>query len=235
MKKVRFIENIMLLMSFALTTSCDEIDDLFDGGNDVDIESGLMAYYTFDNGTAEDITDNGLDGTLLNSPLFVTGTANGSGKAVFFNSLKEQYMNIPYNPWENISNYAATMWVKDFGYGSFLKIESDSNTPYFDFYYDEDGLFKIRIYNGYGGEGTFTYSAKSLIDGNWHMIAITRAVNLCELYVDGILVANKEISNYTTPDAPSIVVDNHMYFDNLRLYNRAISAKEVKAIYNKEK
>lgn len=235
MKQVKFFEKIMLLMAIVLTTSCEEIDDIFDGGNDVNIESGLMAYYTFDNGTAEDMTDNGLDGTLLNSPLFVTETANGSGKAVFFNGQKEQYMSIPYNPFKGIENYTATMWVKDFGYGSFLKIESGSVSPRFDFYYDEDGFFKFRISTHTWGLGTFTYDAKSLIDGNWHMIAITRIENLCELYVDGSLVASQEVSDAEISKEPSILIDNHMKFDNLRLYNRAINAKEVKEIYNKEK
>lgn len=199
------------------------------------VKSGLMAYYTFDDGTADDITENELDGTLINNPSFTTETANGSGKAVFFNSQKDQYMSIPYNPWKNISNYSATMWVKDFSYGSFLKIEGGSYNPRFNFYYDEEGFFKIRIYDGYYGEGTFTYDAKSLIDGNWHMIAITREVNLCELYVDGVLVANKEISDYTTSEDPSMVIDNHMYFDNLRLYNRKLKASEMKEIYDSEK
>lgn len=235
MKQVKFFEKIMLLMVLAFTTSCDEIDDIFDGGNDVNIESGLMAYYTFDNGTAEDVTDNGLDGTLMNSPSFVSETVNGSGKAVFFNGQKEQYMSIPYNPFENIGNYAATMWVKDFGYGSFLKIEGNSYRPRFQFYYDEDGFFKFRLNPYDSGMGTFTYDAKSLIDGNWHMIAIIRKEGLCELYVDGSLVASEEVNYHDYSEEHSILIDNHMKFDNLRLYNRAINAKEVKEIYNKEK
>lgn len=203
--------------------------------SDIAVKSGLMAYYTFDDGTADDITENELDGTLINNPSFTTETTNGSGKAVFFNSQKEQSMNIPYNPFKNISNYTATMWVKDFSYGSFLKIESSSTNPRFEFYYDEDGFFKFRLSPYSSGMGTFTYDAKSLIDGNWHMIAITRAEGLCELYVDGSLVANKELYSYSTSVEPSIIIDNHMYFDNLRFYNRKLNASEFKEIYNSEK
>ena len=125
------------------------------------------------------------------------------------------------------------MWVKDFGYGHFLKIGDDYES--FMFYYAEDGFFKFRLNDWSNGNGVFTYDAKSLIDGRWHMIAITIAENLCELYVDGSLVASEEVRNSYVSKEPSILIDNHMKFDNLRLYNRTINAKEVKEIYNKEK
>lgn len=238
MKQMRFFEKIVLFVVVALTTSCDQlneilgVDDILDDIKEVNIESGLMAYYTFDNGTAEDATDNCYDGTLINNPLFVTETIDGSGKAIFFNSQKDQYMSIPYNPFKEISNYTATMWVKDFSYGNFLKIGDNDDS--FMFYYTEDGFFKFRLNSRYE-YGTFDYDAKSLIDGRWHMLAIARIDNLCKLYVDGLLVASKEVNRYEISEYPSILIDNHMKFDNLRLYNRAINAKEVKEIYNKEK
>lgn len=239
------IEKIIFIFVIALISlsSCETIDDILGTGSaseseEVYIQSGLMAYYTFDNNTANDITENKLNGTLMNKPSFVSNTTNGQGKAIFFNSLKEQYMNIPYNPFKTITNYTITMWVKDFGYGSFIKIEDEiDDNPIFEFYYDEEGLFKFRLSSwwGNGAKGTFTYDAKSLIDGNWHMLAFTRADGLCELYVDGTLVANKNITDQVAPNVPNILIQNHMYFDNLRLYNRVINAKEVKAIYDLEK
>lgn len=195
-----------------------------------------MAYYTFDDGTANDITENELDATLINDPSFTTETASGRGKAVFFNSQKDQYMNIPYNPFKNITNYTITMWVKDFGYGYFIKNGGDENSqPRFAFYYDEDGFFKFRLNPYSSGMGTFTYDAKSLIDGEWHMLAISRSEGLCELYVDGALVANKQLTYNDFPIDPSIIIQNHMRFDNLRLYNRKLKSNEITEIYNSEK
>ena len=211
-----------------------------EGGNtgNIAVKSGLMAYYTFDDGTANDITENELDATLINDPSFTTETASGRGKAVFFNSQKDQYMNIPYNPFKDITNYTITMWVKDFGYGSFVKIEEEKeDNPIFEFYYDEEEFFKFRLSSwwGNGAKGTFTYDAKSLIDGNWHMLTFTRADGLCELYVDGTLVANKNITDQVAPNVPNILIQNHMYFDNLRLYNRKLKSNEISEIYNSEK
>lgn len=239
---MKHIEKALLFfVTLILLSSCETIDDILGTGSEsesekVNLQSALMAYYKFDDNTANDATYNSLNGTLMNKPSFVTETTNGQGKAIFFNSLKDQYMNIPYNPFKTITNYTITMWVKDFGYGSFIRIGGDEdNKPNFDFYYDEEGLFKFRLNPYNSGMGTFTYDAKSLIDGNWHMLTFSRTEALCELYVDGTLVANKELTYHNTPEDPSILIQNHMYFDNLRLYNRVINAKEVKAIYDLEK
>lgn len=236
MKSVYTLKYFIFSILIALTTSCETFNDLVEDKNeDINIQSGLMAYYTFDNGTAEDITNNKYNGTLMNKPSFVSETTNGTGKAIFFNSLKEQYMSIPYNPFKGIENYTATMWVKDFAYGAFLDIKKANGDSNFNFFYDEDGLFKFRLSSYNWGLGTFEYDAKSLINGKWHMLAFTRSKNVCELFVDGILVATKEVNDYTISNELSILINNHMYFDNLRLYNRVINAKEVKTIYDLER
>lgn len=225
MKKVSLLVKILSLFTLLLTTSCDEINDILGIENDVNIESGLMAYYTFDDGTADDITENGLDATLINGPSFTAETVNGSGKAIFFNSQKGQYMNIPYNPFSEIESYSISMWVKDFGYGSFIKADR-----YFDFFYDEYGQFCIGRYHDY----PFIYDAKTLIDGTWHMITVVTSIDNQKLYVDGSLVASEDTS-VRKMEGAKLIVNNHMKLDNLRLYNRDISAKEVKAIYDLEK
>ncbi len=67
------------------------------------------------------------------------------------------------------------------------------------------------------------------------MLTFTRADGLCELYVDGTLVANKNITDQVAPNVPNILIQNHMYFDNLRLYNRKLKSNEISEIYNSEK
>lgn len=195
------------------------------------VRSGLMAYYTFDDGTADDITENELDGTLINNPSFTTETANGSGKAVFFNSQKDQSMGIPYNPFSKIVSYSFSMWVKDFGYGSFMTAEGN-----FDFFYSQDEKFVVNRYiSAFYQDYPFYYDASSLIDGKWHMITVVSNIDNQKLYVDGNLVANEETTINTYRHPQSLSVKNHMHFDNLRLYNRAIDADEVMEIYNSEK
>lgn len=232
MKQIRFFGKMLLLICLVLTTSCDEIEDIFDGGSEINIESGLMAYYTFDDETADDITENELNGVLNNNPILISETASGQGKAVFLNAQKEQYMNIPYSPFSELTSYSFSMWVKDFGYGSFLKVEKR-----FDFYYDEDGGFHMdRNVSNYVDRFAFTYNASPLIDGKWHMISVVSNIDNQQLYIDGNLVASEDAMIRTTSGSSfKMLIDNHMKFDNLRLYNRAINAKEVKEIYNEEK
>lgn len=229
---------IILFISIFFIYSCDTIDDILgipDDSNDnetINISSGLLAYYTFDDGTANDITENGLNGVLNNSPSFTSESVNGKGKAIFLNSQKEQYINIPYSPFAELESYSFSFWTKDFGYGSFLNTEKR-----FDFYYGEDGKFHInRNVSNYVDKYIFTYNASPLIDGKWHMITIVSNIDYQQLYVDGILVTSEKADVRTTSGASfKMIIDNHMKFDNLRLYNRVINAKEIKAIYDLEK
>lgn len=232
MNRFNFFKGVVLLMALTLTTSCEKVKDAW---NDVHIEDGLAGYYTFDDGTANDMSKNGADGVLINDPEFITETVNGKGQAVFFSSSEDQYMSIPYNAFSGLKTYSTTMWVKDFGVGSFLKLsEHDKFNSSFNFYYDEDGYLKLLTYYFDSRGETFTYDAKKLLDSRWHMIALVREEGLVKLYVDSKLASTLEVHNSST-DFPSMVIKNIMKFDNLRIYNRAISAKEVKAIYDKEK
>lgn len=231
MNRFNFLKGVVLLMALALTTSCEKVKDAW---NDVHIEDGLAGYYTFDDGTANDMSSNKFNAVLIGSPSFVSETANGTGKALFF-STPEQYMSIPYNSFVGIVDFSATMWVKDFAVGSFLDVSVEDSRSRFKFYYDEDGFFKFRLNPYDSGLGQFVYDARSLRDGRWHMLALVRKGAVCELYVDGQLVAKDERRYHDAPEEPSLIVKNIMKFDNLRIYNRAISAKEVKAIYDKEK
>ena len=75
-----------------------------------------------------------------------------------------------------------------------------------------------------------------MIDGEWHLLTYVQVFGNAKLYVDGKLVDNQSTSTWPNgADGTSIRVDNHMKVDNIRIYSRAINAKEVAAIYKAEK
>lgn len=195
------------------------------------VTAGLQAYYTFDDETAKDITIYGLDGLLINSPSFVTDTPNGSGKAIFLNSNKDQRINIPYNPFKGISSYSVSMWVKDFSAGVFLGVINGTRWDWLAFKNTEEGRFVLNT----GNDNQFTYNSAELLDNQWHLLTFTHKAGSMKLYVDGILVSS-EITRYESlTEGARIEVQNNMLLDNLRLYNRELSADDVKAIYNAER
>jgi hypothetical protein len=65
------------------------------------IKNGLIAHYTFEDGTGTNKADDYYHGILISSPDIITDTPNGKGKAIFFRASEKQYMNIAGNPFEN--------------------------------------------------------------------------------------------------------------------------------------
>ncbi len=216
----------------------EKVEDKNNGGETttVRIKDGLTAHYTFDDETCDDLTDSELDGSLYDVPTYVTETPNGNGKALFLNKNKypEQKLTIPYNPLKGLTTFSVSIWVKDFSAGIFLGVSDGSRwDDYVHFYYKENGMITCSQYYEYEFSGC---NGASLIDGEWHMLTYVQVKGNAKLYVDGKLVDN-QVTN--TSDRGStgtrMVVDNHMKVDNLRIYNRAINAKEVAAIYKAEK
>ena len=75
-----------------------------------------------------------------------------------------------------------------------------------------------------------------MIDSEWHMLTYVQVKGNAKLYVDGKLVDNQTTYNGADGSTGSrILVDNNMKLDNLRIYNRALSADDVVEIYNSEK
>ena len=213
-------------------------DDNNQGGStdEVAVTNGLQAYYTFNDETADDWTENELDGILYESPTFTDNTPSGSGKALFLNTNKypEQILNIPYNPLKRLTSFSVSIWVKDFGAGTFVGVSDGSRwDDDMRLYYKENG--KIACNQSYEFEFS-GYNGASLIDGEWHLLTYVQVFGNAKLYVDGKLVDNQSTSTWPNgADGTSIRVDNNMKLDNLRIYNRALSADDVTTIYNSEK
>lgn len=220
------------------------------------LKAGLVAYYTFDSEDAKDATDNELHANLIQSPSFTPETSSGKGKALILNSVKEQYMNIPYNPFKGQTNYSISMWVKDFGQGIlFSGISRDhtrSDIPRL--IAKTDGRFTFyTCYDNYDSTLPFVYIYTPLQDGNWHMITVvckSKSSSKCTkyLYVDGVLVDSNE--DYTGESSQGECTKIHiggngegkytsftsnMVVDNIRIYTKSLDAETIKAIYDFEK
>jgi hypothetical protein len=91
-------------------------------------------------------------------------------------------------------------------------------------------------------------SASTIPPGSWHMITATWNGSVMRMYMDGVQDVNT--LNYSGPITPSSIDltmgrtaddtgDSTIYFkgsiDDVRIYNRALSAAEISAIYNAAK
>lgn len=226
------------------------------GGGTIVVPGGLQCYYTFDDGTANDMTDNGVDAQLMNSAVTV-GT--GSGYYLKLTQMSDDYLLIPYNLFQGLSNWTVSFWIKDFGAGSLFAAQNSSTNPYN--YYDAPLLWamqdnKLRVKcdnngmpqsNGYGGT-SFSYNYTNIqSDGNWHHVVVTMSTGgAAKLYVDGQLRDQVTCSyrQNTINECSKVAFggskdglypfSSSMKLDNIRIYNRAVSNTEVQTIYNNE-
>jgi hypothetical protein len=207
------------------------------------VTSGLAAYYTFDNGTAADVTGNGWDGSAINAPDFIDNTPDGSGKAVFLKKANTQKLTLP-NPVQNTNSYlynyysTISLWLKDVGSGNIFCGEGGNAGNVLPSLQITNNNFVI---NGIAFDG-----ASVMQDGQWHNVSITfsagngsRAV---VLYIDGNLYGSS--SNIGISASTSVIYINGALIysgytdantfkvDNIRIYSRVLSKAEITEIFN---
>lgn len=210
-----------------------------------DVTRGLQAYYSFDDGTAND-SRNGYNG-IFNGGTLITDTPNGKGKALFLK--KNENVSIPYAPLDGKKNYSVSLWVKDFGTGCLF-------ICYNNYLYGPSLIvteeMKLRAYTGtsrYDDYKTFGTNLSSYQSGIWTMITVvtttegSNSQGISKLYVNGKRIDTGTSSTNNNSGAISMSIggnfDNHksdpMRIDNVRLYSVSLSDEEVLSIYNSEK
>ena len=171
--------------------------------NTTNLESGLIAYYTFENNldNVEGNTDfNGVSsGTNydLDSP-------SGSGNSLKFSPSLESHLIIGRNPLYNLSEASFSFWIKTPSPNStqcvihgddllskrgfnFI-LNGNSNYDPFGVIFNEPYVYTNgRINWNYGQNNTFTIPINEMIGGNeWHLVAFTTRAGEQILYVDDL-------------------------------------------------
>jgi hypothetical protein len=211
--------------------------------------SGLVGYWNFDEGSgtiAKDTSGNGNNGTLPSS--FWT---NGKIGNALLNSTAGTYASITQksilNPvpvglsvgaWVNMTNFSST-WQ--------TIIEGSGNLNFGTGYYlgfDPSGNLGLRVGDGY--YRIVSVSSSTMPLNNWTHIFGTINSSTINLYINGTL-ANSLPSNLISVsyEAYPIAIGTLSYglgsyrlsgsIDDVRVYNRALSASEISALYNATK
>ena len=224
------------------------------GGSSPIVPQGLIAYYTFDNSNADDFTENGLHGGVMNSPDFIDDTPSGGGKCLRINGMKNQSMQIQYMPFKNLNNYSISLWIKDFSSGALIYGLSTNWGAYYDcprILMLDSGFFEFKVNASSSGSGKeFVYPYTSIQSSYWHHLVFSCSKKndssnaLLNLYVDGVLVDSIESSfsnNYNNYGVTKIVIGGDregsytaptMKLDNIRIYSRALTRQDAESLYN---
>lgn len=199
---------------------------------------GLIAYYTFDDGTVNDW--NGNYNGVNNGATTSTDTPSNQGYAMEFNG-STAYLQIPYVIIPTGTTWSFNIWFKTGSndqcfmstenYRAGLLINSSSKL-----YFDRE------IYTGW----TSTTAINSYLNNQWHMLTITYNGSAIAAYMDATLI---EMANGTFTWS-SYFYNSMTYFgakiassstdkkyfngkmDNIRTYNRALTQAEITNLFN---
>ena len=215
-----------------------------------DPENGLVGWWKLDDGSgtsAADSSGNGNTGTLNGSPLptWTTGKING---ALTFDG-SSQYVTLASAALP--STFSASLWFKTTSDGVLMSEQAypvgggpGSHDPFL--YVQTTGILESSIY---AGTGLTITTSSPVNDGNWHnaVYTVNMSTSVQTFYLDGSSVGS--ISGGApegpfpyiyigTGDTTGFNNSNNGWFyfngtiDDVRVYNRALSASEIKNLYN---
>jgi hypothetical protein len=215
--------------------------------------SGLVGYWpldTRDYNTTTSVIDrsgNGNTGTLTpntNNQFTSTSTVAGKlGQALKFNGTNS-YANITMNSklpiYSTTTPYSISFWMKtsSFNSGQVMYNESGGNSQYFYITLDSTKKVQLNLKNDAGTKLLNGVTGNTaLAAGVWNHIVWTDNVGTAALYINGV----KDTANFNyTPAATTLTttrignIYSNYYngsLDDVRVYNRALSASEVKQLY----
>lgn len=182
-------------------------------------------------------------GSMTNGSYYTGGKINQAGN---FNGT-DDYINI--GTWmDNLGMGSLTLssWFKSGVGSSNIILSNYSWTPEFVL---NNGAYTLR-----GTDGIYhTLSTTVFSDSQWHFIVGTRQGDNYYLYIDGLAVQNGNGvsgvnvngggsctiigggNNYPCPPNMGTLSKFSGLIDDVRIYNRALSAAEIQAIYNAQK
>ena len=220
-----------------------------------DITTGLVAYYPF-SGNATDASGNGNHASATTNVTLVADRNGNAASAYEFNGNDSQIV-VPSSASSSLetATAAGTMaaWIRLDGYSisgqSFGPIlmkatttgGTASSNPFMYRMLVSSGGIGIALNNWNNGvSGSYSFDTSGSL---WYHVASTWDGNSAKFYVDGTLIENQPYSQTTAGDGLDMVIgaDSPGFYesfngtlDEIRIYNRALSAAEIEAVYQAE-
>lgn len=222
--------------AFSSRGGLDAVSSSQGAGNQKSLSDGLVGYWKMEESAtpALDSSGNAQSGTWTASPTVAKGKF---GSAISLASASSQYITIadtvPLSPTTSVSVSAwinpttnvtsRSVVVKDTAYRMTTNASSQ---------------LVCEVYSG-GAWQTAATGATTLTTGSWQHIACTYDGKTLQGYVNGILDATSSISVAINDSASAVEIGRNVsanYFngaiDEVHIYNRALSAQEVRSLYN---
>lgn len=210
------------------------------------ILSGLVGWWKFDEAggtTATDASGNGANGTLMNGPARVTGKF---ANALNFNGAA-QYVALPASGTLDLQAFTIAAWINVPTYAQngfiFEKTTNGLVNTQYSFFINGNSWFYCRTEGTVGGQHDVTFDtvAGSLTANTWYHVACVYDGTKKHIYINGVERAVSTTYTdtlYTNPAGTSFIgiyggggYPFNGMIDDVRIYNRGLSAAELLQIY----
>ncbi|HEX5397670.1 MAG TPA: LamG-like jellyroll fold domain-containing protein [Verrucomicrobiae bacterium] len=212
------------------------------------LRSGLVLFYNFDAapdaGTVPDASGHGNNGSATGVQ-WVANSRNAGGCAQF--GLTNSYITVPNNPSLNPPRFSLAAWIKtDYTDKVWRRIFDKSFPKSFDLTMGGDvpngrsfrGVVGLEIGDAWAGSGM------KVADDRWHHVVGTFDGAELRLYVDGQLRRRTAVKTKPAPTPVDLTIghnpptagggDDSSFngeMDDVMMFNRALSAAEVQALF----
>jgi prepilin-type N-terminal cleavage/methylation domain-containing protein len=230
--------------------------ELYEVGTDLSLlpisrDPSLVGYWKFDEGTggtAYDASGHGNTGTLTNNPTWQTSASCVKGGCLSFSSSSNTYVSVNSSTTLNPTDISVSAWV-------YFLINNGGLNSLVVKGGDEHQNFKLAVDYRSGwnrlwweiGDGIYSHyhtfePTLNLVTGSWyHIVGVfDGSTKTLRAYLNGnALPSSYTIDSGISNDTTNLYIGrwaNSSYLldgliDNVRIYNRVLSAAEVQAIY----
>jgi DNA-directed RNA polymerase subunit RPC12/RpoP len=207
------------------------------------VEAGLVAYYPL-NGNANDASGNGNDGRVVGA--IPCKDRFGNTDAAFSFNGADNYISFKSVPLKKLDNWSLSAWINPASLNQYatavcLGFDDGNTGDGFAFGMTKDNYNAGNHLTGVLGGVKWIPSGYTFPSANrWYHVVMLRSDGVTKFYVNGIQTANTESSTPLAPTAFTIGSATRGRFfdgmiDDVRIYNRALSASEIQAIYTEQK
>ena len=204
------------------------------------LNEGLVAYYPF-NENANDESGNGHNGTVQGATLAKDrfGKANS---AYSFDGV-DDYIEVTDNASLRIASYTVSAWIKPDASlsGTWQRIVGKAGRN-FNMWLHSSNFIHHRFHDAAStNSGPPDTPSNSTQRGQWNHVVITNNGTTAKTYLDGVEKASGPVSGSLVVHNTNLHIGKDLesrdysfykgFIDDLRIYNRAITAAEVQALY----
>lgn len=211
--------------------------------NNLTINDGLVGYWPFDTGSgtsAPDVSGYGNHGTLTNGPTWSSSVSSTIGftdpYSLSFNGVSD-YVTVPDNSALSPSSITVSAWINSTGISAEQVIASK--------FYNQTSIkgWEMEVYQS---KLYFAINTNAVLQGSttmtsntWYHLVSTYDGNTIRVYVNGILDGSSSTAAGITNPTGNMNIGRYTFstnlffnglLDDVRIYNRALTATEVSSL-----